>query len=307
MSRAQIVEQAGIGRRGQKHAHVLGSNPVAALVGPQLRHRPAVDRDDEPLSGLGSPKHVGTLVPQSALWNGLHANECSIDATPSLDCPIQNDGPVDVRDEMLAILGREIRDFDYSTIDDPGFERMRRLTHAEYDRTVRDLIGVDLNPTDRFPDELTGSSGFENSSNTLFLQPSLMERYIAVAERIVELALPDEPTTETHRRTRDLIVVATPASGLGETEAAEVALRWDAARQQHAGLRRQPRRRQRARRERPPDAGRRPRRRDHQDRAVPRVCGADRPLSLHLSLLQRMGVSIDSFGTADGPLRELDG
>ena len=29
--------------------------------------------------------------------------------------------------------------------------------------------------------------------------------------------------------------------------------------------------------------------------------------SLHLSLLQRMGVSIDSFGTADGPLRELDG
>ena len=28
--------------------------------------------------------------------------------------------------------------------------------------------------------------------------------------------------------------------------------------------------------------------------------------SLHLSLLQRMGVSIDAFGTADGPLRELD-
>ena len=28
---------------------------------------------------------------------------------------------------------------------------------------------------------------------------------------------------------------------------------------------------------------------------------------LHLSLLQRMGVPIDSFGTADGPLRELDG
>ena len=29
--------------------------------------------------------------------------------------------------------------------------------------------------------------------------------------------------------------------------------------------------------------------------------------SLHLSLLQRMGVSIDSFGTADGPLQALDG
>ena len=117
------------------------------------------------------------------------------------------------RDEMLAILGREVDDFDYSTIDDPGFERMRRLTNAEFDRTVRDLFGVDLNPTDRFPDELTGSSGFESSTNTLFLQPSLMERYIAVAERIVDLALPAEPTTETHRRTRDLVFVASPGGG----------------------------------------------------------------------------------------------
>ena len=109
-----------------------------------------------------------------------------------------------VRADMLAILNREIRDFDYSTLDDPGFERMRRLTHTEYDSTLRDLFGVDLSLTDRFPDELTGSSGFENSANTLFLQPSLMERYIAVAERVVELALPELPTTETHRRTRAL-------------------------------------------------------------------------------------------------------
>ena len=130
-----------------------------------------------------------------------------------------------VRDEMLAILSRDIHDFDYSTIDDPGFERMRRLTHQEYDNTVRDLFGVDLNATDRFPAELTGSSGFENSANTLFLQPSLMERYIAVAERIVELALPAEPTTETHRRSHDLVFVASPGGGISETEAAEVVLR----------------------------------------------------------------------------------
>ncbi|MDP6580272.1 MAG: DUF1592 domain-containing protein [Vicinamibacterales bacterium] len=130
-----------------------------------------------------------------------------------------------VRTEMLAILSREIDDFDYSTIDDPGFERMRRLTHTEFDNTVRDLFGVDLNPTDRFPDELTGSSGFENSSNTLFLQPSLMERYIAVAERIVNLALPETPTTETPRRTRELIFTARPGRDSSETDVAEMVLR----------------------------------------------------------------------------------
>ena len=129
-----------------------------------------------------------------------------------------------VRAEMLAILNREIRDFDYSTLDDPGFERMRRLTHTEYDSTLRDLFGVDLSLTDRFPNELTGSSGFENSANTLFLQPPLMERYIAVAERVVELALPELSTTELHRRTRALVFAASPAAGPSSAaEAAEAA------------------------------------------------------------------------------------
>ena len=70
--------------------------------------------------------------------------------------PTATQPSVAVRAEMLAILNREIRDFDYSTIDDPGFEPMRRLTHAEYDNTLRDLFGVELRLTDRFPDELTG-------------------------------------------------------------------------------------------------------------------------------------------------------
>ena len=161
------------------------------------------------------------LVRNRDTWNRV-VGMLNMRRMPPPSAPQPSDA---VRDEMLAILSREIHDFDYSTIDDPGFERMRRLTHDEYDNTVRDLFGVEINATDRFPDELTGSSGFENSSNTLFLQPSLMERYIAVAERIVELALPVEATTETHRRTRDLIFVVTPGGGLGETEAAEVVLR----------------------------------------------------------------------------------
>ena len=132
--------------------------------------------------------------------------------------------PAEVRRRMASMLHRDIEEFDYSTLDDPGFELMRRLTHTEYDNTVRDLFGVALNVTDRFPDELTGSSGFENSSNTLFLQPALMERYIAAAERVVELALPAEPTDVRHRASRDLVFVAAPGDGLGEVDAAEAVL-----------------------------------------------------------------------------------
>ncbi|MEO2199048.1 MAG: DUF1592 domain-containing protein [bacterium] len=131
----------------------------------------------------------------------------------------------DVRQQMVGLLNRDIEQFDYSTIDDPGFELMRRLTHAEYDNTVRDLFGVELNVTDRFPSELTGSSGFENSANTLFLQPSLMERYIAVAERVVDVALPTAPTSAVHRASRDLIFVATPDAQTSDTDAADTVLR----------------------------------------------------------------------------------
>ena len=131
----------------------------------------------------------------------------------------------DVRGQMVRLLNRDIEEFDYSTIDDPGFELMRRLTHAEYDNTVRDLFGVELHVTDRFPAELTGSSGFDNSANTLFLQPSLMERYIAVAERVVELALPAQLTSDVHRASRDLIFVSTPGGQTSDVEAANTVLR----------------------------------------------------------------------------------
>ena len=129
-----------------------------------------------------------------------------------------------VRSQMVDWLRRDIDEFDYSTIDNPGFESMRRLTHTEYDNTIRDLFGVNLGVTDRFPSELTGSSGFENSSNTLFLQPALMERYIAAAERVVELALPAEPLTEVHHKSRSLVFVEVPRVGVTETQAAKVVL-----------------------------------------------------------------------------------
>lgn len=94
------------------------------------------------------------------------------------------------RGEILAELDLALNHFDYSEIDNPGFESARRMTNEEYNRTVSDLLGLSLRPADRFPSDLTGASGFENSANTLFLQTVLMERYIAAAEGLVETAFP---------------------------------------------------------------------------------------------------------------------
>ena len=134
--------------------------------------------------------------------------------------------PTDAERETLrALLSSSIDDFDYSTVDDPGWEPVRRLTHREFDNTLRDLLGADFTLTDRFPAELAGASGFDNSANTLFLESTLMERYIAAAERVVELMLPAEPATEAQRRAHALVFIAEPGGGLAGEEAAELVLR----------------------------------------------------------------------------------
>ncbi|MEM9657945.1 MAG: DUF1587 domain-containing protein, partial [Planctomycetota bacterium] len=97
----------------------------------------------------------------------------------------------DERKKIVLSLHNAVFNFDYSQIDDPGYEAARRLTHREYSNTVRDLFGVEIDVTDRFPADLTATSGFDNSANTLFIQPLLMERYIGLAEHVVAVALPD--------------------------------------------------------------------------------------------------------------------
>ncbi len=99
------------------------------------------------------------------------------------------------REKIVLSLHNAIHNFDYSRIDDPGFETARRLTHREYSNTVRDLFGIDIDVVDRFPTDLTATSGFDNSANSLFIQPLLLERYLGIAEHVVTTALPDTPRT----------------------------------------------------------------------------------------------------------------
>lgn len=80
---------------------------------------------------------------------------------------------------------KTIEQFDYNLVIQPGYTPPRRLTHSEYRHTIRDLMGVDLADTTKFPQDLSGSSGFKNSANTLFLQGSLFEKYSQSAEAIM--------------------------------------------------------------------------------------------------------------------------
>ena len=132
------------------------------------------------------------LIKNREQWNHV------VDLVSAGDMPPEDEVQpnAEERRAILRFLDRELNHFDFSKIDDPGFENARRLTNQEYNNTVSDLFGKSLAPADRFPADLTGASGFENSANTLFLQASRMERYIAAAERIVESAFPAESLSD---------------------------------------------------------------------------------------------------------------
>jgi hypothetical protein len=84
---------------------------------------------------------------------------------------------------------------------DPGRVTIRRLNRAEYNNTIRDLLGnVDFNPAEDFPADDVGH-GFDNIGDVLSVSPVLMERYLAAAESIVsQVFLPEPPNPPVRRQ-----------------------------------------------------------------------------------------------------------
>jgi len=67
----------------------------------------------------------------------------------------------------------------------PGVHRVNRV---EYANSVRDLLGIEIDPAAFLPVD-DSSSGFDNLAGTLTLSPALVEGYIAAAGKISRLAL----------------------------------------------------------------------------------------------------------------------
>ncbi len=110
--------------------------------------------------------------------------------------------PQDEVKQAAQWIADEIARADSLIEPDPGRVTARRLNRAEYNNTVRDLLGVDLSPADDFPVDDSGY-GFDNIADALSLSPVLMERYLTAAEKVVRAALfglpPMKPTVVRHQ------------------------------------------------------------------------------------------------------------
>lgn len=63
-----------------------------------------------------------------------------------------------------------------------------RLNRAEYNNTIRDLLGLSTHAADEFPLDDAGY-GFDNIGDVLSISPLLMEKYMAAAKKLSQVAV----------------------------------------------------------------------------------------------------------------------
>lgn len=99
--------------------------------------------------------------------------------------------------KLLAWIEAEVFKLDPKK-PDPGRVTIRRLNREEYRNAVFDLLGVEYDTAEAFPPDDTGY-GFDNIGDVLSISPLLMEKYLASAEEVVNLALPDDASAQLPR------------------------------------------------------------------------------------------------------------
>ncbi|NMO22578.1 DUF1592 domain-containing protein [Pyxidicoccus fallax] len=97
---------------------------------------------------------------------------------------------------LLAACSGDVKPNESPSPNDPGSSAgacgdgahaLRRLNRAEYDNTVRDLLGETSRPASTFPADPTGA-GFDNDASLLSVSPALVEAYEASAGRLIDQA-----------------------------------------------------------------------------------------------------------------------
>ncbi|MBX3420252.1 MAG: DUF1592 domain-containing protein [Pirellulaceae bacterium] len=144
---------------------------------------------DSPEAGvdLGLYESDATLPEERSRWNQIRGL-IAIGAMP----PVEHDPqPTAEQRAMIAqwIHGR-VNTVDCDQIHDPGQVTVRRLNNTEYDNSVRDLLGIDFQPSvlAGFPSDEVGD-GFDNQGSVLSLSQIHLEKYLQAATLIAERAL----------------------------------------------------------------------------------------------------------------------
>ena len=131
-----------------------------------------------------------SIFPERGTWLDV------LDQIESEEMPTKDPLPSRAERELLVNwIDAKINGIDWSKVKDAGHVTIPLLNKAEYNNTVRDLLGIGGEPGRIFSDDGEGQSGFTTDRDNLFLTTAAMEKYFLAAEGALDtlLAPPTKP------------------------------------------------------------------------------------------------------------------
>jgi hypothetical protein len=209
-----IVAALGV---SAKHGGAFASDDFRKNVLPVLEKYCVSCHDDTAKGGV----NLEALSKDDAFWSEPKTWEKTLNAVRDASMPpAKKEQPTPAERALVsAWLTAALDNPDPAKVpSDVGRNVLHRLSRLEYNNTVRDMLGVESRPADRFPPDGGGGGGFDNNASTLFVPPILMEKYLTAASEIVAEARPE------------LIFHIRPSETKDERTAARENLAWLATR-----------------------------------------------------------------------------
>ncbi|MDF1824505.1 MAG: DUF1592 domain-containing protein [Verrucomicrobiales bacterium] len=85
-------------------------------------------------------------------------------------------------EELVALLEEGVNNIDWEALKHPGHVTLPRLTQVEYNNTIRDLLGLDVQTGRFFSPDAEGRTGFTNDRDNLFVTGGDLEKYLEAAD-----------------------------------------------------------------------------------------------------------------------------
>ena len=183
-------------------------------------HGPKVQKGGLDLAAFIDEK---SITRRRKLWRKVVAQLESQEMPPAGE----PEPPAEERTRMVGWIQGAIDRYDPADLD-PGPGPARRLSLAEYNRTVGDLLGIDFDASEAvgLPDDCGEGNRFGNLGAALNLPPALLDKYFAAADKALdrlfgtELADVDGEIKQRAKRSLLALTAPVPAADLPSREAA---------------------------------------------------------------------------------------
>jgi len=96
----------------------------------------------------------------------------------------------DERHKLVGWLTKELRRVVDARQNKGGQVVIRRLNRAEYQYTMTDLLGLDMDYSEEFPSDAISGDGFRNNGASLEVSALQIENYLKVARAALDMSLP---------------------------------------------------------------------------------------------------------------------